>query len=253
MVRGVVNSATSRFRSRIPAVLLTGAGPASRRPNDWFDRTGRRIAAIGEADYYTGFMPSPDGKFSALERPDFKTNGADIWLLDMAGGNPSRLTFVNYSAGDPLWSPDSQRVLFTQWSAGSTQINSRRRHRRRAPSGRNQLQLSTGLVAGRPQSPVPKQHAGNFRRSLDPSIIRRPQAPSLFKYLDRRSRRTHFAGWPLARLRSQRVWPPRSLRPIVPRTWQQNPHFGERWQNADMAKGRQRTGLIPNTTSSLCR
>ena len=53
------------------------------------------------------------GKFSALERSDVATKSVDIWLLNMAGGNPSRLTFVNYGAGNPLWSPDSQRVLFT--------------------------------------------------------------------------------------------------------------------------------------------
>jgi Tol biopolymer transport system component len=38
-----------------------------------------------------------------------------IWVFGLADGNPSRLTFVDYAAGNPVWSPDSQRVLFTQY------------------------------------------------------------------------------------------------------------------------------------------
>jgi hypothetical protein len=90
--------------------------PYSKSQLTWFDRTGRPIGSMGAPGYYGGFMPSPNGKFSALERVDFTAKTSDIWLLDMAGGSPSRLTFVNYAAGDPLWSPDSQRVPFTQWT-----------------------------------------------------------------------------------------------------------------------------------------
>jgi serine/threonine protein kinase/Tol biopolymer transport system component len=94
----------------------SGAAGQAKTQLTWFDRAGRRSGIIGEPGYYAGFMPSPDGTYSALERLDVATKSVDIWLLDMAGGNPSRLTFVNYAAGNPLWLPDSQRVLFTQWT-----------------------------------------------------------------------------------------------------------------------------------------
>ena len=82
----------------------------------WFERTGRRLGVIGEAGRHYTFTVSPDGKFSAIERRDLQKNTIDIWLLDMAGGNPSHLTFANYWAGFPVWAPDSQRVLFTEWT-----------------------------------------------------------------------------------------------------------------------------------------
>jgi serine/threonine protein kinase/Tol biopolymer transport system component len=81
----------------------------------WVDRSGRTIATLGEAGLYNGVVPSPNGKYVATERIDVLELTGDILLLDLTGGNPSRLTFVPYSAGSPVWSPDSKRVLFTQW------------------------------------------------------------------------------------------------------------------------------------------
>jgi eukaryotic-like serine/threonine-protein kinase len=81
----------------------------------WVDRAGRTIAAIGEPGRYFGLMISPDGKYAATEYADVVALTGDILLLDLTGGNPSRLTFVPYLAGSPVWSPDSKRVLFTQW------------------------------------------------------------------------------------------------------------------------------------------
>ena len=60
-------------------------------------------------------MPSPNGSTAATDRVDVLALTGDIVLLDLTGGNPSRLTFVPYLAGRPVWSPDSKRVLFTQW------------------------------------------------------------------------------------------------------------------------------------------
>jgi Tol biopolymer transport system component len=78
----------------------------------WFERTGRPLDAVGEPGYQTGMMLSPDGKSAAIETPNFTAGTADIWLQDLVGGKPSRLTYADYFAQDPLWTPDSQRVLF---------------------------------------------------------------------------------------------------------------------------------------------
>ncbi len=96
------------------SVAYWSGHPVPRTQLTWFERTGRRLGAIGEPGHHYAFMVSPDDKFSALERRDLEKNTIDVWLLDMAGGNPSHLTFANYWAGFPVWSPDSQRVLFTE-------------------------------------------------------------------------------------------------------------------------------------------
>jgi dipeptidyl aminopeptidase/acylaminoacyl peptidase len=81
----------------------------------WFDRKGHPAGTVGEPGVYFGIMPSPDGKHAATESFDFLSQTTDILVWDMAGGNQARLTFVNYFAGNPVWSPDSQRVLYSQY------------------------------------------------------------------------------------------------------------------------------------------
>lgn len=90
---------------KIPAAQLT-----------WFARTGRRLAAIGEPGHHWEFMVSPDDRFSAIVRSDLRKSKVDIWLLDVAGRNPAALTLANYVAAFPVWSPDSKRVLFTEFT-----------------------------------------------------------------------------------------------------------------------------------------
>ena len=92
-----------------------GETPFGKAQPTWLDRSGHAAGTIGEPGNYLGLMPSPGGKYAATESVDLRALTADILLLDLAGRNPSRLTFVNYWAGNPVWSPDSQRVLFTQW------------------------------------------------------------------------------------------------------------------------------------------
>src|SRR5262249_1292985 len=95
------------------SVAYWSGGTQPRTQLTWLDRAGRRIGAIGEPGYLSGFMLSPDGKFAAIERAEAAT--VDIWLLDVTGGNPSRLTFANYAAGVPIWSHDG-RIGYTEWT-----------------------------------------------------------------------------------------------------------------------------------------
>jgi len=80
----------------------------------WFDRSGKRLGAIGEADTAEATGPprlSPDGRTVALHR---RVNGnADIYLIDNApDGAFQRLTTSPVADAYPSWSADGRRIAF---------------------------------------------------------------------------------------------------------------------------------------------
>jgi dipeptidyl aminopeptidase/acylaminoacyl peptidase len=54
---------------------------------------------------------SPDG--SSLLFVSTRKNGAQAWILPLAGGEPRQLTDFSAGVGDPIWSPDGKQILFT--------------------------------------------------------------------------------------------------------------------------------------------
>jgi Tol biopolymer transport system component len=56
---------------------------------------------------------SPDGRRVALISDDDGT--PEVWVQDVAGGAPRRLTDENVYVNQPAWSPDGSRILFTTW------------------------------------------------------------------------------------------------------------------------------------------
>jgi eukaryotic-like serine/threonine-protein kinase len=76
----------------------------------WFDRQGRQLENVGSAG--NGFALSPDEKRVAFTRAEPGTPGADIWTLEISTRINSRLTTDPANELEPVWSPDSQTVLF---------------------------------------------------------------------------------------------------------------------------------------------
>jgi Tol biopolymer transport system component len=91
-------------------LLYNTAGSTSQLT--WFDRTGRRLAAMGEEYVYSNsFRLAPDGRRVAATRD--RPGGNDLWLLDPERGSASRFTSASASNIYPVWSPDGRMIVFT--------------------------------------------------------------------------------------------------------------------------------------------
>lgn len=65
-----------------------------------------------------GPLWSPDGRSLAFSR------GGDLWIQDLAGGEPRRVIEAAYAGGNgsPVWSPDGTRLAFTTGKSGFGQV-----------------------------------------------------------------------------------------------------------------------------------
>jgi Tol biopolymer transport system component len=85
---------------------------ASESQLTWFDRTGKRLATVGEAAPIPSFDLSPDGTRVAFDMLDADGRLSDLWLLDLVRGQTSRFTFDHAINNTPRWSCDGKRVAF---------------------------------------------------------------------------------------------------------------------------------------------
>ncbi|HKQ96403.1 MAG TPA: hypothetical protein VJV75_00865, partial [Candidatus Polarisedimenticolia bacterium] len=94
--------------------LVYQSGAASLRSQfTWFDYDGKKLESVGEPGPIGFPSLSPDGKRVAFGRFASTSGQAEIWVLDLTRGVSSRFSFGQGGASFPLWSPDSQRVAFT--------------------------------------------------------------------------------------------------------------------------------------------
>src|SRR6185503_9411256 len=90
----------------------------------WFDRSGKKLGTIGEPRNYGMVSLSPDGQSIAASLMDSDGRVADIWLLDLKRDNiATRLTFEPSMEGDPVWSPDGRKILFSSTRSSSGSID----------------------------------------------------------------------------------------------------------------------------------
>jgi Tol biopolymer transport system component len=96
------------------ATVFLGTG-SDRYQLTWFDREGKRLSTVGQADRYASLRFSPDEKRIALALGDSAGN-PDFWLLDLSRAISSRLTFGG-AFGAGAWSPDGQRLAYHRVNA----------------------------------------------------------------------------------------------------------------------------------------
>jgi dipeptidyl aminopeptidase/acylaminoacyl peptidase len=73
----------------------------------WFDRQGNGLGVFGDGN---GVELSPDGRYAAMDRTI--DDNRDVWRLDTARGDYTRLTTHPLVDGYPVWSPDGRQLVF---------------------------------------------------------------------------------------------------------------------------------------------
>ena len=103
-------------------LVYRGTGRGTARQLTWFNRTGKPLATLGDADRADSGKPrlSPDGRYVAIER---RVNGNDdLWLIETARGVLRRITFDPAFEGYPVWSPDGTQLFFNSYLRGKTDL-----------------------------------------------------------------------------------------------------------------------------------
>jgi Tol biopolymer transport system component len=114
----VVESAV-RFSVSENGTLAYISGAAATRGQSlvWLDRNGKQIDAAGPPAEYRDVRLSPDEKSIVFSRSN--EANSDVWVLDLARGVPSRITFDTSTDNLPIWSHDGRRILWPSRRSGT--------------------------------------------------------------------------------------------------------------------------------------
>ena len=86
------------------------------------DRKGTTIRSIGEVAEYCCLRVSADGTRLAIAQRDPISGTRDIWVHDLNGKTPIRLTFDGHDDMAPAWSADGRTILFTSDRSGERDV-----------------------------------------------------------------------------------------------------------------------------------
>jgi len=83
----------------------------------WVDREGQEERLAAEPRDYSDPRISPDGLHLAITVNE--SGGDDVWIYDLERETPTRLTFDPALDHMPVWTPNSQRVVFDSTREGA--------------------------------------------------------------------------------------------------------------------------------------
>jgi serine/threonine-protein kinase len=116
-VSGVAQVAFANNGAMVYVVAAPGAQQQERKLI-WVDRSGKAKELPLPAGVYLEPRISPDGKQIAVLKTDDRGNSS-LWMYEVSGATAMRrLTFDNVD--DPVWTADSQRIIYKSVNAGGT-------------------------------------------------------------------------------------------------------------------------------------
>jgi Tol biopolymer transport system component len=113
-----VNRAIFSVSSVDVLVTQTGKG-ANMSQLAWFDRSGKPAGTVGQPGWYDNVRLSPDGHRVATDQTDPDGRNIDVWVHELSRSTVTRLTFDPALDQTPVWSVDSQRVLYSSNRGGT--------------------------------------------------------------------------------------------------------------------------------------
>jgi eukaryotic-like serine/threonine-protein kinase len=125
-------------------VLAYGPNVAVTTTLQWRDRAGATGQSPMAPSVYRSPRLSPDQQRVVVTRSELEGDSgqSDIWMLELARGNPSRVTFDPANEWFPAWSADGSRILFGSTRTGYTSIF------QKAGGGLDELVASSGNSQG---------------------------------------------------------------------------------------------------------
>jgi hypothetical protein len=94
--------------------VLVFRGPDEDRQLTWFDPRGNILGRASEPGRYRGLSLDPSGtRALVVRRADGATVDQDLWLVELSGMRPSKVTFDSRLEDSPVWSHDGKKLFFT--------------------------------------------------------------------------------------------------------------------------------------------
>jgi eukaryotic-like serine/threonine-protein kinase len=114
-----------RFIIAILGIVLLGyqsGEPLVRSRLEWFDRSGKQVATLGELADFGNVELSPDGTRVAVTLMVSGERTHDIWFYDTSTGQKTQLTDTPADENWLIWSPDGQQVVVNRFSFGRSEL-----------------------------------------------------------------------------------------------------------------------------------
>jgi serine/threonine protein kinase len=111
---GWIDTTTTRTPVSISdtGTLVYGGGESSASQLVWYSPAGKEMERLNNAGMTRFLRLSPDEQTVAVERLDFRFGSGSLWLLGSERPTAARFTFDQISAYSPVWSSDSQNIVF---------------------------------------------------------------------------------------------------------------------------------------------